>query len=972
MTKVTCVVVLSLLLAIVAFAKGPVQPALEDVCVGYADPILSLWPADQVTWTEVATAPQAIGRSASGVLGDWFYNFGCGTGNFAQAYNMVTNTWVASTPAPLGYDNWCGVAVPPENALFVIGRYSGSYGNETQKFTPDGSGTGTWAQMAPKPVASCGTAAAWDGGDYIYAAGGNPSTAATLAHRYSISGNSWETLAPMPLGRAYCGGAYVNGKFYVYGGTVAAAANTIVAYDPTTNTWDATLPNLPTNVWFSTFSTTSNDGLLMSVGGGGGYGSWPATDQVQLYDPVTNTWSLETPLPVAYGVNSARYAGPGIVIDAGGYLSPTYYGNTYWGTDFPGGADPMAPAAPTNFTVSNNGPVLTASLAWTNPTETVNGSPLTTIDNVIVMRGQDIIATLTGNPGDPMTYDDDVPAADLYNYKVYCTNSYGDGLAASANAWIGLDVPGAVTNLVGAGQGEELIANLTWDNPTEGAHQGYWPPGTIDGYTINRYGPSPATFNLPGVATSYTDNTVPVQGWYHYGVIAYDASGPGPEAMSNTFYVGPPEFEPIPYDWVEINPGHPGGLPGTNANIVNDDQNVGPFNIGFNFPFYDGTSFNQIRICSNGWASFTSTVTAYYNVAIPNVNQPNNLLAPYWDDMNPSVSSGGYGTYWYYYDAANSRFIVEFDSLNHFGSAYTGEYFTFEAILYPDGTIDYQYRAIVPGTVTPFPSATVGIENATGTVGVQTTYNGSGPLEPESEMGIRIESVSQPPDISVTLVPFVIPIQIPANGGSFEFYAFVTNNESTAQQVTLWTEQIMPDSTLMSPLMGPATITLQPGTRGWYRVQNVASTAPAGIYTYIGNAGIYPDQVWGTDSFQYEKLTTTDAGPWINDWNNYGDPLVEEVGGIGSLVPTEFALISAHPNPFNPTTTIGFALPEAALVKLTVYDVSGRVVATLVNGWREAGWHDVTFDGSNLSSGLYIYTLIAGDHTATGKMVMMK
>ncbi len=79
-----------------------------------------------------------------------------------------------------------------------------------------------------------------------------------------------------------------------------------------------------------------------------------------------------------------------------------------------------------------------------------------------------------------------------------------------------------------------------------------------------------------------------------------------------------------------------------------------------------------------------------------------------------------------------------------------------------------------------------------------------------------------------------------------------------------------------------------------------------------------------------------------------------------------------NPDPFNPTTTISFTLPEASQVTLTVYDVQGQVVAQLVNGWREAGSHSAAFHSTNLASGIYVYRLTAGIFNATGKMVLRK
>jgi hypothetical protein len=94
--------------------------------------------------------------------------------------------------------------------------------------------------------------------------------------------------------------------------------------------------------------------------------------------------------------------------------------------------------------------------------------------------------------------------------------------------------------------------------------------------------------------------------------------------------------------------------------------------------------------------------------------------------------------------------------------------------------------------------------------------------------------------------------------------------------------------------------------------------------------------------------------------------------GAASCAPNEYALFSAYPHPFNPATAISFALPEPGKVHLTVYDVAGRLVATLVDGHRNAGIHEITFDAENLASGIYIYRLEAGSFTASSKMVLLK
>jgi photosystem II stability/assembly factor-like uncharacterized protein len=91
-----------------------------------------------------------------------------------------------------------------------------------------------------------------------------------------------------------------------------------------------------------------------------------------------------------------------------------------------------------------------------------------------------------------------------------------------------------------------------------------------------------------------------------------------------------------------------------------------------------------------------------------------------------------------------------------------------------------------------------------------------------------------------------------------------------------------------------------------------------------------------------------------------------------STIPNQFEVFQNFPNPFNPTTTIRWQLPEAGTLTLKIYDVLGREITTLVNEELSAGKHETVFDASQFSSGVYFYQLKAGDFIQTRKMILLK
>jgi uncharacterized delta-60 repeat protein len=223
-------------------------------------------------------------------------------------------------------------------------------------------------------------------------------------------------------------------------------------------------------------------------------------------------------------------------------------------------------------------------------------------------------------------------------------------------------------------------------------------------------------------------------------------------------------------------------------------------------------------------------------------------------------------------------------------------------------------------------------------------------------------------NLIVGMVPQISPIQIPAGGGRFSYHLMAINNVTDSLAVDFWWQMIFPGPDPRDQWIGPIQEILLLDSTAWMRTQSMPAIAPAGTYQYIVYAGDYPDLIWASDTLIVEKLPAGN-GLKVDGWNLHG--AAEPVADLESY-PKAFILHPCHPNPFNPTSVISFELRAASFVKLRVLNISGRLVATLVDGWRGAGVHQVTFDGSALSSGIYLYRITAGSWSASEKMMLLK
>jgi VWFA-related protein len=235
------------------------------------------------------------------------------------------------------------------------------------------------------------------------------------------------------------------------------------------------------------------------------------------------------------------------------------------------------------------------------------------------------------------------------------------------------------------------------------------------------------------------------------------------------------------------------------------------------------------------------------------------------------------------------------------------------------------------------------------------------------------------PALFIDIDPVSPPIQIPANGGSFNFTATLANNQAfTIFNVDAWTQAILPDGTVYGPIFQHTFPALPAGFELNFNnlSQFVPSNGPTGLYTFQALIGDYPNTVQFQDEFNFTKL------PFVTD--SFGDPVTGWAlegwdYGIAGLedssfgLPGEFAIGTAYPNPFNPTTTVAISLPETAELTLNVFNVAGQQVATLVNGQVNAGQHNFVFDGAGLSSGIYfIHANVAGQLNEIQKVTLMK
>lgn len=151
----------------------------------------------------------------------------------------------------------------------------------------------------------------------------------------------------------------------------------------------------------------------------------------------------------------------------------------------------------------------------------------------------------------------------------------------------------------------------------------------------------------------------------------------------------------------------------------------------------------------------------------------------------------------------------------------------------------------------------------------------------------------------------------------------------------------------------------------------------SGIFYDLYNNTINPikaeNNYWGTtiiDTVEAHIVHQPDNDSGFVDYLPLWTPV--GVSSVNTEIPSSYILYDAYPNPFNPVTNIRFEIPFSGNVKISVYDITGKEVSVLLNEFVSSGRYEVQFDGGKFSSGVYFYSISAGNYSATKKLILVK
>lgn len=266
---------------------------------------------------------------------------------------------------------------------------------------------------------------------------------------------------------------------------------------------------------------------------------------------------------------------------------------------------------------------------------------------------------------------------------------------------------------------------------------------------------------------------------------------------------------------------------------------------------------------------------------------------------------------------------------------------------------------------------TVGISSSTGQI-YELTYDDGNPTtgvyEPDANWELAVKFTAPTNNIKITKCQIYISGENnPSGNGSFTLKMYGAGGNG------------LPNQPLISPYFyTPASVGWQIFTLSGLTISGdfFVSAKYDGINQPFIGAAMPPGngRAYESNGISWSILGTP------NDYTLYMRATVQAVSAvydISSKVPSSFEISQNFPNPFNPTTSITYALPKAEYVTMYVYDISGQQIAELVNNYQNPGTYNVTWNGKNsvgktVSSGIYFYKVKAGSYSKTFKMNLIK
>jgi len=214
---------------------------------------------------------------------------------------------------------------------------------------------------------------------------------------------------------------------------------------------------------------------------------------------------------------------------------------------------------------------------------------------------------------------------------------------------------------------------------------------------------------------------------------------------------------------------------------------------------------------------------------------------------------------------------------------------------------------------------------------------------------------------------------VPLGGGILVFDVYLENISSFTVDFDAWIaiqyENNDPQTVILRPLtaFAPGNTIIRNGM-----ILPIPGAWSSGNYLLWGRAGIHPSDIYAEDNFPFIKIESDNEEKIVNDWKEHPDQSID-AGRRQPFTGTDnFDLISACPNPFNPSTEITYIVTTAGTIDITVFDLKGCIVSNLIQGYFGVGTYSVDFNAGDLASGIYFCRMQTESEISTEKLIVNK